>query len=92
MEKPVIISCPGKVPLSIYLRQHGAAPPTPCGGRGNCGKCIVRVLEGRIRVSAMDRVHLSEEQIAQGYRLACQAMPEETCVLEVFPYRAAENI
>ena len=50
---PVQVSCPARVPLSIYLRQQKAAPPTPCGGRGNCGKCKVRVIKGELKASVM---------------------------------------
>ena len=82
------VRCPKGVQLSAYLRRQGHAPMTPCGGHGNCGKCIVRVTEGALRISAMDRVHLSAEQLEQGYRLACQAMSEDDVTVEFLPYSA----
>ena len=38
--------------------------------------------QGELKISTMDRVHLSEEQLRQGYRLACQAMPESEVTVE----------
>ena len=71
----MIIQCPPGIQLTASLRTQGAAPDTPCGGRGNCGKCRVRVIEGTLPVSTMDQIHLSKEELDQGIRLACQAMP-----------------
>lgn len=76
------MTCPGGVQISAYLRRQGVSVPTPCGGRGNCGKCIIRLIQGELPVSAMDRVHLSEEMLSSGYRLACQAMPQTDVVIE----------
>lgn len=58
--------------LTDALRLHGQAPSMPCGGRGRCGKCRV-VASGHLSpLSAEERGCLSEEEIAQGVRLACQ--------------------
>jgi uncharacterized 2Fe-2S/4Fe-4S cluster protein (DUF4445 family) len=44
-----------------------------CGGQGACGKCRVHLTEGQVSaLSAAEREHLDEEQIAEGTRLACQ--------------------
>jgi ferredoxin len=32
--------------LLTWLRKKGYSLPSPCGGKGVCGKCRVRVLEG----------------------------------------------
>lgn len=48
----------------------------PCGGKGKCGRCIVRVAEGELSPpTSLELRLLSPEQISQGYRLACQARP-----------------
>lgn len=58
--------------LSEALRLHGQTPSMPCGGSGRCGKCRV-IAAGRLSpLSAEERGCLSEEEIAQGVRLACQ--------------------
>lgn len=49
-----------------------------CGGHGHCGGDRVRLARGA-RVSAPspeEREHLSAEELAQGWRLACQCFPE----------------
>jgi uncharacterized 2Fe-2S/4Fe-4S cluster protein (DUF4445 family) len=67
----------------------GAGIESLCGGRGRCGKCRVRVEGGRgISVPRGDeKTFLSDEDIVEGYRLACLAeirgdlevfIPEET--------------
>ncbi|MGP8247244.1 MAG: ASKHA domain-containing protein [Bryobacteraceae bacterium] len=45
----------------------------PCGGESACGGCKVRVLEGEVPVTATMRQALSEEEIRDGWRLACCA-------------------
>jgi uncharacterized 2Fe-2S/4Fe-4S cluster protein (DUF4445 family) len=45
-----------------------------CGGRGLCGKCRVRLVEGELLPpDSAERDLLGAEQVAQGYRLACLA-------------------
>ena len=56
------------------LRRGGAAPAAPCGGKGTCGKCRVRVAasDGRaLPVTEADRRNLSQAELDQGHRLAC---------------------
>ncbi|MCR5623849.1 MAG: 2Fe-2S iron-sulfur cluster binding domain-containing protein [Lachnospiraceae bacterium] len=77
------ITCPPGIQLSTFLRNAGYSLPTLCGGRGNCGKCKVKVIEGELKISTMDRIQLTEDEIKQGIRLACQAMPESTIKIEI---------
>ena len=46
----------------------------PCGGESACGGCKVRVLQGDVPVTAAMRDALSEDEIRQGWRLACCAL------------------
>src|SRR5512138_2546690 len=44
-----------------------------CGGEGSCGRCIVRVMSGRVSPpTAIERAELGPEQTAAGWRLSCQ--------------------
>jgi uncharacterized 2Fe-2S/4Fe-4S cluster protein (DUF4445 family) len=43
----------------------------PCGGKGRCGKCVVRLPDGAPEPSEADRRFLSSEELARGDRLAC---------------------
>lgn len=63
---------------SATLLEALAAEPhltlfAPCGGRGKCGKCRVRIADpaGGPAPSQADRRFLSPEEIADGIRLAC---------------------
>ncbi len=75
--------CPPGIQLSAYIRSTGHSVSTPCGGRGNCGKCRVKVIEGDLKISTMDRIQLTEDELALGIRLACQAMPDQTVKIEL---------
>ncbi|BBL70688.1 hypothetical protein MoryE10_12940 [Methylogaea oryzae] len=45
-----------------------------CGGGGACGECALRVLSGAVTPTTdAERLRLSEERRALGWRLACQA-------------------
>ncbi len=43
-----------------------------CGGKGVCGKCRVKVTNGKIHADKHSISLLSKEEILEGYVLACQ--------------------
>jgi len=45
---------------------------TPCGGAATCGKCRVRIIAGAAAPGARDVEFFSEDELADGWRLACQ--------------------
>ncbi|MBC7287530.1 MAG: DUF4445 domain-containing protein [Armatimonadetes bacterium] len=56
----------------------------PCGGRGSCGKCVVRCVEGNFSEPTAAEVRaLGSERLAEGYRLACQARILGAATVEV---------
>ncbi|MCR5789384.1 MAG: ASKHA domain-containing protein [Lachnospiraceae bacterium] len=55
----------------------------PCGGKGRCKKCAVRVLSGNIGISAADRASFSGEELQDGKRLSCQAVLTGSCEIEL---------
>lgn len=61
---------------TLFNAAHWIGLPieSTCGGRGTCGKCRVQVLRGAMEVTPADRRHLSEEELAAGWRLACEAI------------------
>ncbi len=63
--------------------QAGIILNQPCGGEGVCGKCRVEVLENAPAPTAADRRHISEEQLAEGWRLACRLCVESDMVVTV---------
>lgn len=56
---------------------------TPCGGRGTCGKCRVRIVKGQAPESDALRRLLPNDQIRAGFRLACQSRVEDDVVVQV---------
>jgi ferredoxin len=59
--------------LRVSLREKGGIP-FKCGG-GLCGTCRCRIEQGREHtddVKPKERKHLTEADIANGYRMACQ--------------------
>ena len=58
----------------------------PCGGKGTCGKCKVRLLQGEIPLSQEHRSLLRRLGLARDCRLACKSTAESDLVLEVEQY------
>jgi uncharacterized 2Fe-2S/4Fe-4S cluster protein (DUF4445 family) len=78
--------CPEGATLLDCARQLGVDLVSLCGGTGSCGRCIVQVLEGDVSEPVLDEGEfLSSEQLATGYRLACQTVPMGDCKVCVPP-------
>jgi uncharacterized 2Fe-2S/4Fe-4S cluster protein (DUF4445 family) len=54
-----------------------------CGGRGSCGKCKIKVLDGYLPVTASDKAYFDEKELLAGMRLSCKAFPEEPLNVEL---------
>lgn len=65
------------------LIQHDKGISAFCGGKGICGKCRIRLLEGEILPSSEDMRFFDSKQLEQGYRLACTAYPTENCKIQL---------
>ena len=63
----------------------GAGVPLdlPCGGEGVCGKCRVVVRRGPAEPAAADREVFSPEELAEGFRLACQCLVAGPMTVEI---------
>jgi uncharacterized 2Fe-2S/4Fe-4S cluster protein (DUF4445 family) len=55
----------------------------PCGGASLCGGCRVRVIGGDIPVTPDMQTVLTPDEIAAGWRLACQARAHGRVTLEI---------
>jgi uncharacterized 2Fe-2S/4Fe-4S cluster protein (DUF4445 family) len=53
--------------------EAGLVLELPCGGEGHCGRCRVLVAAGAAASNATEREGLSAEELAAGWRLACQS-------------------
>lgn len=74
-------------PLRDALFPHGVE--FPCGGRGQCKGCRVRVLAGSLAETEADLRLLSDAERADGWRLACCARPSEDVTIELAQWEAA---
>ena len=73
---------PPQTELLDAARQAGIEMESPCGGKGTCGKCIVRVLSGELDSDSHGM--LPPAAVAEGYTLACRAhVLESDLVVEV---------
>lgn len=54
---------------------HKISTHSKCGGKAICGHCRVKIISAQSHCNkpvAEEKIHLSEEQIQQGWRLSCQ--------------------
>lgn len=58
-------------------RRAGLAPPFSCEA-GNCATCMARITEGSATMRVNDA--LTEDEVAEGYVLTCQGVPDEGSV------------
>jgi len=64
--------------------EAGVAITSPCGGQATCGKCRVIVKKGAFPPpTKTERAVLTEEQLRDGMRLACQAKLIDDMVIEI---------
>lgn len=71
--------------LIDLLHEYGVE--FPCGGRGTCGKCKVRLLEGELPLDENHRKRLSELNLSGDWRLACQSYVTGDISIEVDQYQ-----
>jgi len=87
-ERPVRVTLEGMgleievnpgISLFEAVRKAGLAIDSDCAGKGTCGQCRVHFLENVPPAKAEDELLLSPEEVADGWRLACQAFPQSDC-------------
>ncbi len=77
------VHVPPKTELVDAARSAGVEIESPCGGKGTCGKCIVRIVSGRVDASASLGM-LPATAVADGYVLACRTrVPEADLTVEI---------
>ena len=68
--------------LAGMMRRSGKCIPVGCRG-GGCGVCKVRVISGLCKTTKMSACHVTPEEQAEGYLLACKALPTTNIVVEI---------
>ncbi len=75
---------PGRTLLENIHRIPSVNIDAPCGGKGTCGKCRVRILEGKVSPPGPEELKLlSERELADGIRLACKTRAEGPVTIRV---------
>ena len=68
-------------PLQDLLFAHGVE--FPCGGRGLCKGCRIKLIAGSLPITAEDRHKLVTEELEAGWRLACRAKADTDLRVEL---------
>jgi len=76
--------------LMDAARRAGVFMDAPCGGKGQCGKCRVKVLSGENRYQPSHI--LAPEELKQGIRLACLTAVEGDMVIELMQTGTIDDI
>jgi uncharacterized 2Fe-2S/4Fe-4S cluster protein (DUF4445 family) len=80
------VECAAGQTVLDAVRAAGVEMVAVCGGEGWCYTCVVRPLTGKLSPpTAAEQDGLSDEQLAAGYRLACQAEPLSDVKVEIPP-------
>ncbi len=76
---------PGPSLLEVLRKSRsGREMAAPCGGKGTCGKCRVRILSGDCREPGPEeKQSLSEQELKSGMRLACRLFPSGDLTVEL---------
>ncbi|MDP1571075.1 MAG: NADH:ubiquinone reductase (Na(+)-transporting) subunit F [Vicinamibacterales bacterium] len=79
--KPIVTQAGGT--LLATLADQKIFIPSACGGKGTCGVCTAKVLEGGGAVLPTERSHISRGEEREGVRLTCQVKVKGDMRIEV---------
>jgi uncharacterized 2Fe-2S/4Fe-4S cluster protein (DUF4445 family) len=95
MTEPVSIRL---LPLGKTLRVERGAPlhellfsegvEFPCGGKGRCHRCRIKVVSGALPETVDDLRAFSPAELVAGWRLACRARAESDLTIELAQWEA----
>ncbi len=74
-------------PLRDVLFPHGVE--FPCGGRGRCKGCRIRLVSGELPVTPPQQKMLSGQDLDAGWRLSCQCQANSDLTLELGQWEAS---
>ncbi len=80
------LSVPPGTKLQDLLHSYGVE--FPCGGKGRCRGCRVKLVQGDLPLEPGEREILSEQEIAEGWRLACRSRASADAIIEVAQWEA----
>ncbi len=72
------------IKLLDILIKNNEFVESPCGGRGNCGRCKIKHISGELPpITEDEKNFLSDEEISNGIRLACLIKPKSDIKIDV---------
>ena len=77
------VEAPAGKSLLSTLADQNIFLPSACGGKGSCGQCKVRVIEGGGEILPTETVHFSRKEIKDHWRLGCQVKVKENMKIAV---------
>jgi len=78
--------CPHGKSLLDCACELGVGILRVCGGKGKCHSCKVQVLKGTVsEPTSSEQEFFSSQELADGWRLACQTYPASDCKLGIPP-------
>lgn len=80
---PVLLTQDSTMTLMPVLLKNHLMNGSFCGGRGDCGRCVVQFLKGAPLPTGIERARLTPEELRQGYRLACVTRPRTDCTVRI---------
>jgi uncharacterized 2Fe-2S/4Fe-4S cluster protein (DUF4445 family) len=81
----VSLNIAGGASILDAIKEANLPVSTSCGGKGTCGDCIVRVVEGRYSMKAS--AALAESLYRQGYVLACKTQVTDNLIVQLPRFR-----
>lgn len=72
-----------KTPIREAIEKAGVKINFPCGGKGICGKCRIRVKGKLSPLTSVEKKHL--QSVENDVRLACQVVVEGDVEVEIYP-------
>lgn len=72
----------GESLMSALIRENFYIS-TPCGGKGNCGKCKIKVTDGNAPISTQDRKFFTQKELDDGMRLSCTLYPDNSLTVKL---------
>lgn len=76
----VTVQCLRGEVLAEVIKRAIPEFPTPCGGRGFCGKCLIKVVKGKLSDPTGNEIL---HKLPRGTRLACQARVYSNLIIEI---------
>ena len=78
-----VIDVPQGNSLLATLANEKIFLPSACGGKGSCGQCKCRVLEGGGSILPTETVHFTRKQVMNNWRLGCQVKVKDNLKVEI---------